>query len=102
MSRRLAAARPLLAILALLGAYPASAEPRTSPAEECAVCHGLDGIARSADVPHLAAQNELYMYNQMLAFRSGKRPHKEMRYMARSISLAEAQALSAYYASLPR
>ncbi len=44
--------------------------------------------------PHLAAQNELYLYNQLLAFRSGRRPHKEMRYMARSISLAEAQATS--------
>lgn len=102
MTLRPAARLLLLAALALLAAHPALAEPRTSPADECAPCHGLDGIARSADVPHLAAQNELYMYNQMLAFRSGRRPHKEMRYMARSISLAEAQALSAYYASLPR
>jgi len=102
MARSLSAGLPLVVASLLLTGHPAPAEPRSSPAEECAACHGLDGIARSADVPHLAAQNELYLYNQLLAFRSGKRPHKEMRYMARSISLAEAQALSAYYASLPR
>jgi cytochrome c553 len=37
----------------------------------------------------------------MMAFRSGKRLHKEMRYMAREMTPAEIAALAAYYAALP-
>lgn len=68
----------------------------------CEPCHGADGIARDAEVPHLAGQNEAYLVNQILAFREGKRPHKEMRYMARHLTPEEIQAIAAYYASLPR
>ena len=91
----------LVLTLLTLQALPLRAEPRMSSIEECAACHGLDGIARDSEVPHLAGQNERYLYNQMMAFRSGKRVHKEMRYMARSMSVAEIEAVSAYYAALP-
>lgn len=69
--------------------------------EQCAYCHGADGIARDAEVPHLAGQNERYLFNQMLAFKSGKRPHKEMRYLSRLMTTEEIGALAAYYAGLP-
>ncbi|MDP3319929.1 MAG: c-type cytochrome, partial [Bosea sp. (in: a-proteobacteria)] len=77
---------------------PAMAEPRRSATEDCAACHGLDGIARDTEMPHLAGQNERYLFNQMMAFRSGKRAHKEMRYMARQMSVEEIAALAAHYA----
>lgn len=80
---------------------PACGEPRRTTVEHCAACHGVDGIARDTEVPHLAGQNERYLFNQMMAFRAGKRPHKEMRYMARAMSVQEIAALAAYYASLP-
>lgn len=101
MIRWLAAALPVLAVAALLTARPAPAEPRGSSVEDCAACHGVDGIARDTEVPHLAGQNERYLFNQMMAFRTGKRQHKEMRYMARSMSVQEIAALAAYYAELP-
>lgn len=91
----------LATLLAVLMAGTASAEPRRSPIEDCAACHGPDGIARDVEVPHLAGQNERYLFNQMMAFRSGKRAHKEMRFMARTMSVEEIAALAAYYAALP-
>ncbi|KPF73121.1 hypothetical protein IP69_00705 [Bosea sp. AAP35] len=92
----------LLALaLATLAGGPAMAEPRATTVENCAACHGVDGIARDTEVPHLAGQNERYLFNQMMAFRSGKRVHKEMRYMARNMSVEEIAALAAYYAALP-
>ncbi|OYW63443.1 MAG: hypothetical protein B7Z40_15020 [Bosea sp. 12-68-7] len=91
----------LLALAAAAAAAPALAEPRRSAVEDCAACHGLDGIARDTEVPHLAGQNERYLFNQMMAFRTGKRVHKEMRYMARHMSVEEIAALAAYYAALP-
>ena len=69
---------------------------------QCAACHGADGIARSADVPHLAGQQELYLFNQIKAFRSGARPHKEMRYMSRQLSDAEMREIARLYAAMPR
>jgi cytochrome c553 len=79
----------------------AQAEPQASHVEACMPCHGEDGIAPASDVPNLAGQNERYLFNQMMAFKSGKRPHKEMRYMARYLSKSDIEALAAYYAALP-
>ena len=69
---------------------------------QCAACHGADGIAREREVPDLAGQHDLYIYDQLKAFRSGKRPHKEMRYMGRHMSDAEMRAIADYYSSLPK
>ena len=77
------------------------AQPRSISVGACASCHGEDGIARDSEVPHLAGQNERYLYNQLLAFRSGRRQHREMRYMAREMSLDDIAAIAAYYAALP-
>jgi hypothetical protein len=46
----------------------------------CVPCHGADGIAKFAEVPNLAGQNEPYLLNQLHAFHAGKRVHKEMHY----------------------
>lgn len=101
MRRARATAGCVAMLLAVAASAPAWAEPRRSASEDCAACHGLDGIARDTEVPHLAGQNERYLFNQMMAFRSGKRAHKEMRYMARHMSVEEIAALAAYYAALP-
>lgn len=69
---------------------------------QCAACHGPDGMARSDDVPNLAGQHELYLYNQLQAFRSGRRPHKEMRVMSRQLSDAEMRDIAAFYARSTR
>jgi cytochrome c553 len=106
VTRRMSAARILLCLgFAGLAAgqaiEQAHAEPRSSSVATCAACHGEDGIAPDTEVPHLAGQNEKYLFNQIMAFKTGKRKHAEMRYLARDITVAEAAALAAYYASLP-
>jgi cytochrome c553 len=52
----------------------------------CVPCHGADGIARYGEVPILAGRNAPYLLNQLHAFQSGKRAHKEMRYMTRNLT----------------
>ena len=88
-----------LALLAALGA--ARADPRDISITACAPCHGAEGVSPDSEVPNLAGQNERYLFNQMLAFRSGRRPHREMRHMTRDLTTAEIAALAAYYAALP-
>jgi cytochrome c553 len=77
------------------------ADTRAITIAACAACHGVDGVAPDSEVPHLAGQNERYLLNQLLAFRSGRRLHKEMRFMARELTTAEMAAIAAYYAALP-
>lgn len=100
--------RLILLLAALLAfAAPALAQ-QANPArvraiiESCVPCHGADGIAKDTEVPHLAGQNEEYLQRQLEAFRSGRRRHREMRYVAGELTVAEMDAIAAYYASLPR
>ncbi len=83
-------------------AAQARAEDLPRVLEECAACHGADGIGRDEEIPNLAGQHERYLHTQLQAFKSGKRPHKEMRYESRHLSDEEMQALARYYAQLPR
>jgi len=90
--------------LAVLGAGPARAQSDGLVdliAEACAPCHGDEGIAKSVDVPNLAGQHNVYLYNQLRAFRTGKRPHKEMRFMSRQMTDDDMRAIADYYAKLP-
>jgi cytochrome c553 len=82
-------------------ASPVASQPRGALIASCAACHGEDGIARAADVPHIAGQNVEYMMNQMAAFRSGRRRHPEMNFMARELSQRDIADIVNYYAGLP-
>jgi cytochrome c553 len=93
-----------LAILlpAVVFAAPALAQPAAPELiSGCVPCHGADGIARFGEAPNLAGQNEPYLLNQLRAFHSGKRAHKEMRYMSRNMTEKEMEAIAAYFSSLP-
>lgn len=67
----------------------------------CVPCHGADGLAKFGEVPILAGQNAPYLLNQLHAFHTGKRVHKEMRYMTRNLTEEEMEAIAAYFSSLP-
>lgn len=86
----------------LAGASGARADDLGEIFAQCAACHGADGIAKSADVPHLAGQQEVYLFNQIKAFKSGRRAHKEMRYMSRRLTDGEIAEIARYYAHLRR
>lgn len=78
----------------------AQKKPPRSDLEQCARCHGDEGIARDTEVPNLAGQNEAYLVNQLRAFRSGTRRHPEMRFMSKTMTDAEIEAYAAYYTAL--
>jgi cytochrome c553 len=86
---------------ALLMAAPPALAASNALVGECVPCHGLDGIGRDAEVPNIAGQNEVYLLNQLRAFKQGKRPHKEMLFMSRHMNDEDMQSLAAYYAGLP-
>jgi cytochrome c553 len=98
--------RPVLLIAVLLPLVMSAAAAGARAAETelvagCVPCHGLDGIGRDAEIPNLAGQHELYLFNQLKAFRAGRRRHQEMQYMSRHMTVDEMKSLAAYFANLP-
>jgi cytochrome c553 len=102
MDRLKSAARLIFAVTMFPGAAMAvdNADLQNLVAQ-CAACHGSEGIAKDVEIPNLAGQHDRYLAEQLRNFRSGKRPHKEMRYMSRHITDEEIDALAQYYANIP-
>lgn len=66
----------------------------------CQTCHGIDGISRLPDAPHLAAQPAAYVERALRAYRSGERRNEVMNVAARALSDDDIRALAAYYAAV--
>ena len=104
--RRREAVRPglsMLVVAVLLGwtGGPAAADPaETVKAKGCATCHGMDGQGTSPMFPNLAGQSEVYLEQQLKAFRSGRRQAPQMSIVVRNLSDREISVLAAYYAGL--
>jgi cytochrome c553 len=69
-------------------------------AQQCAVCHGLDGVATRPDAPNIGGESDLYLTKQLKAFRSGERRHEQMSIIAGALSDDDIADLAAYYASI--
>ena len=67
---------------------------------KCAVCHGIDGIAKRPDVPHIAGESSLYLLEQLKNFRTKKRHHEQMTLIAKSLKPKEMKDIVAWYSAL--
>lgn len=66
----------------------------------CAGCHGGAGISPAPIYPNLAGQKEMYLYQQLAAFKSGTRDNAMMASMVAGLSDDDMKNIAAYYASL--
>jgi len=89
--------------ISMLWANAAEAQPKLAPAAAsvCLPCHGLDGIGHDVEVPNLAGQHSVYLREQLLAFKNGRRKHPEMYFIGRHLTDREIDELVAYYSTLP-
>ena len=71
-----------------------------SKAAQCAVCHGIDGLAKQPLVPNLAGNSEIYLKKQLDAFRAGKRQHEQMTIIAQGLSDQDVADLVAWYSGI--
>ncbi|MGA8171741.1 MAG: cytochrome c [Methylocystis sp.] len=69
---------------------------------QCETCHGLEGKSEDKGIPNIAALNERYIVQQLRNFRSGKRPHGEMRDMGGLLTDEEMRAVAQHFSKLPR
>ena len=91
----------LVAAIWALGSGVAHADPKAGQTKSraCAACHGLLGMSILPDAPNLAGQPEIYLTEQLKAYRSGKRVHEVMSLMAKSLSDDDIADLSGWSAS---
>ncbi|WP_119303831.1 c-type cytochrome [Dongia deserti] len=97
----------VVSVAALIAAVSANTALAADPAAgkkvaqgTCAVCHGLDGIAKVPDAPHLAGENVEYLMRQLKAFKSGERKHEQMSIIAQSMKDEDMENVSAWYSQI--
>jgi cytochrome c553 len=91
----------LLASLVSAGlATQAIAAERTGAeiAQTCVMCHGENGLSTMPGTPSLAGQSEIYLVNQLKHFRDGQRQHEQMSVIAKPLSNADIDKVSAWFA----
>ena len=67
-------------------------------AQSCLMCHGENGLSTMAGTPSLAGQQEIYLARQLRQFRDGKRHNEVMNVIAKPLSDADIDNVSAYFA----
>ncbi len=96
----------IIAITAMVMASPATAGDAAAgkaKAVMCSACHGANGIASLPTYPNLAGQNAGYLKESLKAYKNGERTSKQaaiMSGMAKALSDADIENISAYYSSL--
>ena len=67
----------------------------------CASCHGAEGEGTSdAYFPRLAGKPAGYLYNQLIAFREGRRRYPPMNFLLEFLPDAYLQKMAEYFAAL--
>jgi cytochrome c553 len=87
----------------MTAAKPLSASAAAGKAKAdavCAACHGANGFSQLPNAPHLAGQPEIYVKEQLKAYRNGKRAHEVMAVIAKPLTDDEIANLAAWYASM--
>ena len=69
-------------------------------AATCGGCHGANGVSAVPTYTNRAGQKEAYLAKQMKAFRDGTRKDPTMNAMAKPLSDADIDNLSAFYSGL--
>ena len=90
-----------LVVLPPLQARAGDAAAGRTKAARCTTCHGAAGMSTMPGAPNLAGQVEMYLQDQLTAFRSGRRSHQIMNVIARDLSDGDIADLSAWFASIP-
>ncbi|MDR6952762.1 cytochrome c553 [Ancylobacter sp. 3268] len=91
-------------ILAPLAGTPAhagdAAAGRAKASQQCAVCHGTNGMSQHPEAPNLAGQVEMYLVKALEEFRSGKRSNEMMTVVSKDLSDDDIANFAAWYNSI--
>jgi cytochrome c553 len=103
MTRHRRAGR-LVAVVALLLATTAPSAAGDAAGRRkaiaCQACHGLDGLSKLPDAPHLAGQPERYLMKSLDEYRKGVRKNELMSIVVKDLSDQDIADLASYYGAI--
>jgi cytochrome c553 len=77
-----------------------SASAGRQKALQCQTCHGLDGLSKLPEAPHLAGQPEPYLVKSLNDYRKGVRKNDMMSIVVQQLSDQDVADLAAFYAAI--
>ncbi|MBS7542057.1 cytochrome c [Ancylobacter oerskovii] len=77
-----------------------AAAGRAKASQQCAVCHGANGMSQHPEAPNLAGQVEMYLAKALEEFRSGKRVNEMMTVVTKDLSDDDIANFAAWYNSI--
>ena len=92
-----------VAVLLLAAAAPSAAGDVGAgrrKALACQACHGLDGLSKLPDAPHLAGQPERYLVKSLDEYRKGVRKNELMTLVVEDFSDQDIADLASYYSAI--
>jgi cytochrome c553 len=97
--------RVVAALLSLAGltvppAAAADIEAGREKAQMCAPCHGMDGLSKAMDAPHIAGQLESYLVRTLKGYKTGERKNEQMSIIAENLTDEDIADLAAYYTAI--
>jgi cytochrome c553 len=90
-------------VLPMLFASPARAGDVAvgrQKAVQCQACHGLDGLSKLPDAPHIAGQPESYLIKALNDYRKGARKNELMSLVVKQLNDKDISDIAAYYAAI--
>jgi len=79
-------------------AQAADLKAGTEVAQGCVMCHGQNVLSMMPGTPSLAGQSDIYLVSQLKQFRDGKRHNEVMNIIAKPMSDADIENVSAWFA----
>lgn len=73
---------------------------RAKASQQCAVCHGTNGLSQHPEAPNLAGQVEMYLVKALDEFRNGKRVNEMMTVVSKDLSDDDIANVAAWYSSI--
>ena len=97
--------RLIIAVLLIAlsdGALAADGDPAAGrrKALQCQTCHGLDGMSKLPEAPHIAGQPVPYLVKSLNEFRQGVRKNEMMNVVAKELTDQDIADLAAYYSAI--
>lgn len=91
---------PLALLTLSFSSFSADIAAGKNLAARCSACHGVAGISANPQWPNLAGQKNIYLMDQIKAFRDGKRASALMAPMAQGLSDEDIENIAAYFSGL--
>jgi cytochrome c553 len=88
------------ALLMTAPALAADARAGRAKAIACQACHGMDGLSKHPEAPHIAGQIENYLAKSLRDYRSGERKNEMMTIVAKDLNDEDVANLAAFYAGI--